>query len=184
MPLSCGFQAPTFRHPRLGPADLLRPQYPSLESWTSVRSGHGCPHPDACVSKVSKARPEFLLAWLPLQSLAVKKKTFFLCKFWAVNNFQNLLKSVGEIFLSGLRGAKQFLVAFRMVFRIFFSRFSNLFLSIQKFFGGNFVLQTCRPKFLFRRFRFPVLDFWLLHKEPLRFEVASLDFPFQGKAKI
>ena len=29
-----------------------------------------------------------LLAWLPLQSLAVKKKDFFfLCKFWAVKNF-------------------------------------------------------------------------------------------------
>ena len=23
LPLSCGFQAPTFRHPRLGPADFL-----------------------------------------------------------------------------------------------------------------------------------------------------------------
>ena len=27
-----------------------------------------------------------MLAWLPLQSLAVKKN-FFLCKFWAVKNF-------------------------------------------------------------------------------------------------
>ena len=39
------------------------------------------------------------LAWLPLQSLAVKKN-FLLCKFWAVKNFYNLLKSAGEIFLA------------------------------------------------------------------------------------
>ena len=26
-------------------------------------------------------------AWPPLQSLAVKKETFFLCKFWPVKNF-------------------------------------------------------------------------------------------------
>ena len=49
------------------------------------------------------------LAWLALQSLAVKKTTFFfLCKFRAVKNFYNLLKSAGEIFLSGLRGANNF----------------------------------------------------------------------------
>ena len=58
-----------------------------------------------------------------------------------------MLKSAGEIFLSGLKGAKHFSVAFRIVFRIFFSRFSNRFLyRFKSFFGGSFVLQTCRPK--------------------------------------
>ena len=73
------------------------------------------------------------LAWPPLQSLAVKKKLFFV----QILGGEKLLKfvekslSAGEIFLSGLRGAKKNSVAFRMVFR---------------FFGGSFVLQTCRPK--------------------------------------
>ena len=89
-----------------------------------------------------------LLAWLPLQSLAVKKNFFChkLCKYWAVKNFQNYLKSAGEIFLSGLRGAKNISVAFRTVFRIFFRVFQTVFRIDLKFFGGSFVLQTCRPK--------------------------------------
>ena len=39
---------------------------------------------------------------------------FCLWKFWVVKNFWNLLKSAGEIFLSGLRGAKNFSNTFRM----------------------------------------------------------------------
>ena len=30
---------------------------------------------------------KWFLAWLPLQSLAAKKKNNFLCTFWAVKNF-------------------------------------------------------------------------------------------------
>ena len=76
------------------------------------------------------------LAWLPLQSLAVKKH-FFLCKFWAVKNFEILLKSTGEIFLSGLRGANNFSVAFRIVFRIIFRVFQTVFRIDLKVFRGQ-----------------------------------------------
>ena len=77
------------------------------------------------------------LAWLPLQSLAVKKN-FFLCKFWAVENFKDLLKSAGEIFLSGRRGAKNFSNTFRIVFRIFFRVFQTVFRIDLKVFRGQF----------------------------------------------
>ena len=36
------------------------------------------------------------------------EKELFLCKGWAVKNFYNLLKSAGELFLSGLRGTNIF----------------------------------------------------------------------------
>ena len=77
------------------------------------------------------------LLWGPLQSLAVKKN-FFLCNFWAVENFKNLLKSAGEIFLSGLRGAKNLSNAFRIVFRIFFRVFQTVFSCRFKSFSGQF----------------------------------------------
>ena len=66
------------------------------------------------------------------------KKNFLLCKFWAVKNFSNLLKSAGEIFLSGLRGAKNLSVAFRIVFRIFFRGFQTVFHIDLKVFRGQF----------------------------------------------
>ena len=56
-----------------------------------------------------------------------EKTTSFLCEFWAVKNFYNLLKSAGEKILGGLRGAKTFSVAFRIVFRIFFRVFQTVF---------------------------------------------------------
>ena len=74
--------------------------------------------------------PRLFFVWPPLQSLAVKKT--FLCKFWAVQNFQ---KSASEKFSSGLRGALNCSVTFWIVFRIFFSRFSNHF-SCQLFSGA------------------------------------------------
>ena len=55
------------------------------------------------------------------------EKELFSCKFWAVKNFKNLVKSAGEIFLSGLRGAKHFSNAFRIIFRIFFRVFQTVF---------------------------------------------------------
>ena len=60
------------------------------------------------------------------------KKNFFLCKFWAVKNFKNLLKSAGEILLSGLRGAKNDRSRFGSLFGSFFAffkRFSYRFTS-------------------------------------------------------
>ena len=77
------------------------------------------------------------LAWPPLQSLAVNF-FFFWCKFWAVKNFYNLLKSAGEIFLSGLRGANNFSNAFRIVFRILFRVFQTVFRIDLKIFRGQF----------------------------------------------
>ena len=70
------------------------------------------------------------------------EKKLFLCKFWAVKNFQNLLKSAGEIFLSGLRGAKNFSNAFRIVFRILFRVFQTVFRIDLKFFSG--AVSFCR----------------------------------------
>ena len=53
----------------------------------------------------------------------------------------NLLKTAGEIFLGGLKGAKRFSKTFRIVFF-----FNPLLYRFKKFFGGSFDLQTCRPK--------------------------------------
>ena len=78
-----------------------------------------------------------VLVWLPLQSLAVKKNVFW-CKFWAVKNFYNLLKSACEIFLCGLRGAKIISNPFQMVFRIFFRVFQTVFRIDLKVFWGQF----------------------------------------------
>ena len=77
------------------------------------------------------------LAWPPLQSLAVKKN-FYLCKFWAVKNFENFLKRAGEMFLNGLRGAKNVSNAFRIVFRILFRVFQTVFRIDLKVFRGQF----------------------------------------------
>ena len=66
------------------------------------------------------------------------KKNFFLCKFWAVKNFLNLLKSAGEILLSGLRGAKHFSNTFRIVFRILFRVFQTVFRIDLKVSRGQF----------------------------------------------
>ena len=61
-----------------------------------------------------------------------------LWNFWAVKNFENLLTSAGEIFLSGLRGAKNLSVAFRIVFWIFFRVFHTVFRIDLKVFRGQF----------------------------------------------
>ena len=66
------------------------------------------------------------LVLLHLQSLAVKKKNFFFVQILGgKKTLKNSLKSAGEILLSGLRGANHFSNTFRIVFWIFFSRFSN-----------------------------------------------------------
>ena len=71
-----------------------------------------------------------------------------------------MLKSAGEIFLSGLRGAKIFSVAFRIVFRIFFAFFKPFFVSIYKFIAGSFVLETCRPKKMGTNYKHPPPRFY------------------------
>ena len=48
------------------------------------------------------------------------------------------VKSAGEIFLSGLRGAKNFSNTFRIVFRIFFGVFQTVFRMDLKVFRGQF----------------------------------------------
>ena len=50
----------------------------------------------------------------------------------------NLVKSAGEIFLGGLRGAKIFSNTFRIVFRIFFRVFQTVFRIDLKVFRGQF----------------------------------------------
>ena len=82
--------------------------------------------------------PRKVLAWLPLQSLAVKKN-FFLCKFWAVKNFLKFGEKWAVInLLVGLRGAKNFSIAFRIVFRILFRVFQTVFRVKLKIFRGQF----------------------------------------------
>ena len=54
------------------------------------------------------------------------------------NFLKNLVKSAGEIFLSGLRGAKIFSNAFRIVFRILFRVFQTVFRIDLKVFRGQF----------------------------------------------
>ena len=74
-------------------------------------------------------------------------KLFFVVQILgSEKNSLNELESAGEIFLSGLRGAKHFSVAFRIVFRIFFRVFQTVFRIDSKVFRDSFVLQTCRPK--------------------------------------
>ena len=63
---------------------------PPQESWTSARSGHGCPHPNACFSKVSRACPK-LLPWDvgangPETSTGYPARKLFL---WALLSFLN-----------------------------------------------------------------------------------------------
>ena len=55
-----------------------------------------------------------------------------------MKNFYNLLKSAGEIFLSGLGKAKNVSVAFRFNFRIFFRVFQTVFRIDLKVFRGQF----------------------------------------------
>ena len=54
----------------------------------------------------------------------------------------------GEKFLVGLRGAKNFSVAFRIVFRVLFRVFQTVFRVKLNIFRGSFVLQACRLKSL------------------------------------
>ena len=74
----------------------------------------------------------------PAEPRGENKKNLFLCKFWAVKTFYNLVKSAGEIFLGGLRGAKNFSNAFRIVFRILFRVFQTVFRIDLKIFRGQF----------------------------------------------
>ena len=69
---------------RVGPAKTCLSFGPFLED---PRKGRDVPRFGS-----GRPRDRRLLAWPPLQSLAVKKN-FFLCKFWAVKNFLNLVKN-------------------------------------------------------------------------------------------
>ena len=62
----------------------------------------------------------------------------FCANFGRWKNFKIWWKSAGEIFLSGLRGAKTFSNAFRIVFRILFRVFQTVFRIDLKVFRGQF----------------------------------------------
>ena len=68
----------------------------------------------------------------------VKKSFIFLQILDSEKKFQNLLKSAGETFLGGLRGAKIFSVAFRIVFRVISCVFQTVFRIDLKVFRGQF----------------------------------------------
>ena len=122
-------------HP--GPEVGAIPARPGPILVPSVPSGSGLDGPK------QTSWPLPILAWPPLQSLAVKK-SFIFCKFWAVKNFYYLLKSASENFAGGLRGAKNVSVTFRIVFRVLFRVFQTAFRAKLKQFGDNFVLHACR----------------------------------------
>ena len=66
-----------------------------------------------------------------------EKKLYFV-QILGGEKLLKLLKSAGEIFLSGLRGAKHFPVAFRIVFRILFRFFQTVLRIDLKVFRGQF----------------------------------------------
>ena len=66
-----------------------------------------------------------------------EKKLFFV-QILGGEKLLNLVKSGGEIFLSGLRGAKNFSNAFRIVFRVLFRVFQTVFRIDLEFFRGQF----------------------------------------------
>ena len=67
----------------------------------------------------------------------MKKKTFFV-QILGGEILLKFVESAGEIFLSGLRGAKIFSNAFRIVFRILFRVFQTVFRIDLNFFRGQF----------------------------------------------
>ena len=69
----------------------------------------------------------------------MKKKLFFFVQILGGEKLLKLLlKSAGEIFSSGLRGAKHFSNAFRIVFQILFRAFQTVFRIGFKVFRGQF----------------------------------------------
>ena len=72
-----------------------------------------------------------------MQSLAAKKN-FFFAQILGGEKLLKFVESAGEIFLSGLRGANNVSVAFRIVFRIFFRVFQTVFRIDWKDFRGQF----------------------------------------------
>ena len=78
--------------------------------------------------------------WVPLSfGVATRwKKTFFCANFGRWKTFKIWWKVPGEKFLGGLRGAKNFSNAFRIVFRIFFRVFQTAFRVKLKIFRGQF----------------------------------------------
>ena len=94
------------------------------------------------------------------------------------------MRSAGEIFLSGLRGAKHFSNAFRIVFRILFQTvLQTVFVSIYKFFGVGFVLQTCRPNNVVRS-RPPSHDQTMQCNGGVRGLQGEGPIPFLGNARL
>ena len=136
---SSGFQSIAHLDPLVCAAKAVQSRF-----WSVVMLQKQCSLRAVLLSP-PKNSGSYLLAWLPLQSLAVKKK---IMQFWAVRTFNIFFWKVPvKYFLSGLRGAKHFSVAFQIVFRIFFRVFQTVFRIDLKVSRGSFVLQTCRPEF-------------------------------------
>ena len=74
-----------------------------------------------------------ILAWLPLQSLAVNKNSFFV-EILGGEKLLKLVESAGEIFLAAWEGLMFFSVAFRIFFRVF----QTVFRIDLKVFRGQF----------------------------------------------
>ena len=80
-----------------------------------------------------------VVTWLHLQSRGEMK----LCAdVWAVNNFW---RSAGEKFLSGVRGASNLQTRFGSFFWILVRAIQTILRIDLRYFGSNFVLQTCHP---------------------------------------
>ena len=75
---------------------------------------------------------------LGLGSFFVPDFFLFCANFGRCKTFKILLKSAGQIFLSGPRGANNFSVAFQIVFRILFRVFRTVFRIDLKVFRGQF----------------------------------------------
>ena len=103
-------------------------------------------HSESCTTET--ALHHSLLAWPPLQSLAVKKN-FFCASFGRWKTFKIWWKMGGENFLVGLRGAKKFSIAFRIVFRILFRVFQTVFRIDLKSFRGQIRSARVPPLFAF-----------------------------------
>ena len=74
----------------------------------------------------------------PAEPRGEKKLCFVYVQILGGEKLLKFVESAGEIFLSGLRGAKEFSNTFRIVFRVFFRVFQTAFRIDLKVFRGQF----------------------------------------------
>ena len=105
------------------------------------KNPHFAPTTDKGVSSREKLHFPYVVSVAP-PAEPRGENFFFFVQILGGEKLLKLLKSAGEIFLKGLRGAKNFSNAFRIALRIFFSRFSNRFSCQIKSFSG--AVSFCR----------------------------------------